>query len=236
MIQSVHKPHNLEPPTSGVVHILEEKSDFRDQASQWVASLGHEPLHHGTPESLLSLEPENRPACLVLDFVCGELKGLDLQARFRREKSTLPFVFVASRPSVSLAVTAMEQGAVTVLERPCGKEPFVEAITEAITRDLTVRRLARRMEELRQRFDQLSQRERLVMQLVVEGRLNKAIARELKMTERTVERVRAIVLEKVRADSAVQMASLLTEHRLLDELLCESCPARPATADLATAH
>lgn len=237
MIQSANKPHNLEPPALGIVHILEEQPEFREQASQWASALGHQPVRHLSYDGLLTADQVERPACLVLDFTFDGANGLDLQARFKREKSSLPFVFIASRPSVRLAVAAMEQGAVTVIERPCGKEQFVEAVSEAITRDAMVRRLSRRMEELRHRFENLSQRERLVMQLVVDGRLNKAIARELKMTERTVERVRAVVLEKVRADSAVQMASLLTEHRLLGELLCESCPARPASSsDFATAH
>lgn len=236
MIQSVNRPH-LEPPASGVVHILDAQPEFRDQAQQWASSLGHQSISYADVSTFydaLFVDQVERPACVVLDFTFGETLGLDLLARFKREKNPLPFVFVASHPSVRLAVAAMEQGAVTVIERPCGQEQFTEAISEALARDAQKRRLAKRMEELRQRFENLSQRERLVMQLVVDGRLNKAIARELKMTERTVERVRAVVLEKVGAESAVQMASLLTEHRLLDELLCEACPAR--SNDFATAH
>lgn len=236
MIQSVNRPY-FEPPASGVVHILERQAELREQMQQWVLSLGHQPFSFRSidafHEALLADQAE-RPACVVLDFTFGETCGLELLTRFKREKSFLPFVFIASGPSVRLVVAAMEQGAVTVIERPCDQSQFAEAISDALSRNALSRRLAKRMEELRQRFENLSQREQLVMQLVVDGRLNKAIARELKMTERTVERVRAVVLEKVGAESAVQMASLLTEHRLLDELLCEACPSR--SNDFATAH
>jgi FixJ family two-component response regulator len=236
MIQSVNKPH-FEPPVSGVVHILERQPELIEQTKQWVLSQGHQPASHRSIDSFLEAllaDQSERPACVVLDFTFGENSGIELIARFKREKSLLPFVFVASSPSVRLAVAAMEQGAVTVIERPCDQAQFEEAISDALSRNALSRRLARRMEELRQRFENLSQREQLVMQLVVEGRLNKAIARELKMTERTVERVRAVLLEKVGADSAVQMASMLTEHRVLGELLCRSCPSR--SNDFATAH
>lgn len=222
MILSVNKVHNLEPPTLGIVHILDEQPAFRSQACQWAALLGHQPVIYQSHDEFLTADHVDSPACLILDFTLGDACGMELQARFKREKSSLPFVFIASRPTVRQVVVAMEQGAVTVLERPCSQAQFAESVTEAITRDSLARRLSRRLDELRQRFEHLNPREKLVMNLVVEGRLNKAIARELKMTERTVERVRAVVLEKVRADSAVQMASLLTEHRVLDELLCET--------------
>jgi FixJ family two-component response regulator len=236
MIQSVNRPH-FEPPASGVVHILEAQAELREQTQQWLLPLGHQPVCYNSINAFyeaMFADQSERPACVVLDFTFGETSCLELLARFKREKSFLPFVFIASSPSVRLAVAAMEQGAVTVLERPCDQTQFQEAISDALSRNALSRRLAKRMEELRQRFENLSQREQLVMQLVVDGRLNKAIARELKMTERTVERVRAVVLEKVGAESAVQMASLLTEHRLLDELLCKVCPSR--SNEFATAH
>lgn len=236
MIQSVNRPY-FEPPAFGTVHILERQAEFREETQQWVLSLGHQPVSHNSVDAFqeaLIADQAERPACVVLDFTFGESNGVELLSRFKREKNLLPFVFVASRPSVRLVVAAMEQGAVTVLERPCDQAQFAEAISEALSRNALLRRTAKRIEELRQRFEKLSQRERLVMQLVVDGRLNKAIARELKMTERTVERVRAVVLEKVGAESAVQMASLLTEHRLLDGMLCEASPSR--SNDFATAH
>ncbi len=217
--------HRLEPP-AGIVHFVEEQAEFRQLASEWAASIGHQPVFHESVEAFFSATHDARPSCLVLDLLVGRASGLEIQARFTRENRVVPVVFVASRADVRSAVTAMEQGAVTVLERPCERDHFIEAVSEAISRDAMGRRLTQRMEELRRRFDNLSDRERLVMQLVVEGRLNKAIARELKMTERTVERVRAVVLDKVGAESAVQMASLLTEHRLLGELLCGNCPSR----------
>lgn len=216
--------HRVVPPL-GVVHLLEGETDFRRLATQWAASLGHQALVHDSVDSFLNIADDSRPSCLVLDLQVGQESGLELQARLKRENRLAPVIFVATKADVRSAVIAMEQGAVTVLERPCSREHFVEAVSEGISRDTMVRRLSRRKEELNRRFQDLSERERLVMQLVVDGRLNKAIARELKMTERTVERVRAVVLDKVGAECAVQMASLLTEHRLLGELLCEVCPA-----------
>jgi FixJ family two-component response regulator len=226
----------MESAPPGVVHILDEQVEFQELAAGWARANGYQAVSHRSIDAFLMSDQAIRPACLVLDLTSGNCSGLEVQARFKREKNTLPFVFVASGADVRSAVTAMEQGAVTVLERPCDKEQFTEAVSEAINRDATNQRLMQRMEELRRRFENLSQRERLVMQLVVDGRLNKAIARELKMTERTVERVRAVVLDKVGADSAVQMASLVTEHRLLGELLCQSCPARFMSSDFATAQ
>jgi two-component system, LuxR family, response regulator FixJ len=216
-----HLPKAAAMEERGIVHILAEDVEFRRIAAEWAALLGHQPIVHESVGSVVEAARGSRPACLVLGLTFGGTDGLEVQAQILRQKNAAPVVFVTDRAEARWAIRAMKQGAVNVLEKQCDREQFCQAVGDAIARDAIVHRLRDRYESLRHRFADLTERERLVINLVVEGRLNKAIARELQMTERTVERVRAVVLDKVGANSAVQMASLLTEHRLLGELLLD---------------
>lgn len=206
-------------PECGFVHLLLDRSAPDRDMGDWIANSGHQSEIHDSAESMLESVRSRRPACLVVDTAFGGANGRNELAKILRDKNAPPIVFLTDRADVRWTVAAMKQGAVHVIEKPYDKDEFCEAIGDAIARDAIIHRLRERHESLQRKFEELSQRERLVIQLVVEGRLNKAIARELQMTERTVERVRAVVLDKVGANSAVQMASLLTEHRLLGELL-----------------
>jgi two-component system response regulator DctR len=198
-----------------VVHIL-HTSDFRQTAAAWSLALGYRAVLHDVQNSFEFQREGDRPTCVLLDFDLNGESSLELQRRLKDSRLAPSVLFASSQPSVENAVAAMKEGAIDVLLLPCAERVFAEALTEALCRDAIRLHFSQRREFLQRRFESLTQREWRVLKLVVEGRLNKIIARDLQMTERTVERVRAGLLEKIGVESAIQVAGLLAEHQLLN--------------------
>jgi FixJ family two-component response regulator len=166
--------------------------------------------------SLLALLPIMEPACLILSTDLPDIDGLQLQSLLAG-RPDLPVIFVADRPSVRTVVQAMKAGAIEVLTTPIDEQALLGAIHQALQRSATVRARDEERRALHRKYQQLSRRERQVMQLVIRGRLNKHIAAELGISEITVKTHRGKVMRKMQADSVphlVNMSSqLLLQHQ-----------------------
>jgi two-component system, LuxR family, response regulator DctR len=154
------------------------------------------------------------PGCLVLDMRMPGISGLVLFERLtaRGVLDALPVIFLTGHGDVPTAVAAVQRGAFDFVEKPFSNNALVDRIEQALQRSETVirARLARRA--LARRLAELTEREREVMQLVVEGRANKLIADALDISVRTVEVHRARVFEKMAVKSAVELANLLRQQ------------------------
>lgn len=153
------------------------------------------------------------PACLLLDVRMPGTSGLELFERLiaRGLLPALPVIFLTGHGDVPTAVAAVKRGAFDFVEKPFSDNTLVDRIGQAL--QLSAVELARRREQrtLARHLDGLTEREREVMQLVVEGRPNKLIADALGISVRTVEVHRARVFEKMAVRSAVELANRLRE-------------------------
>jgi two-component system response regulator TtrR len=153
------------------------------------------------------------PGCLVLDVRMPGMSGPELQAYLRREAIEIPIVFVSGHGDVPTAVNAIKAGAVDFIQKPFDYREGLAVVQRALERDAQAReRQARRM-ALAERFAALTAREREVLDRVVEGKVNKAIAEELDISVRTVEFHRANGMEKMGADSVAALIQLVAVHR-----------------------
>jgi len=152
------------------------------------------------------------PACLVLDVRMPGLSGMDLQRELTQAAVHIPIIFVTGHGDIPMTVRAMKAGAVEFLTKPFRSRTLLDAVHAALERDRVAQKARSENEELRQRYEQLTPREREVMPLVVAGLLNKQVAGELATTERTIKFHRAHIMQKMRADSLaglVRMAESL---------------------------
>lgn len=153
------------------------------------------------------------PSCLLLDVRMPGMSGLSLFERLveRGVIDALPVIFLTGHGDVPTAVAAVKRGAFDFVEKPFSDNALVDRIEQALARsgDAIRARLAR--ESLKKRLAELTERERDVMRLVIDGRPNKLIADELDISVRTVEVHRARVFEKMNVRSAVELANLLRE-------------------------
>ncbi|MEZ0214629.1 MAG: response regulator transcription factor [Xanthobacteraceae bacterium] len=192
-----------------LVHIVDDDASLRIALTRLLNAAGFETMAYASTGEFLLSRVETRHGCLLLDVrLPNGPSGLDLHAALREQGVDLPAVFMTGHADVPSCVNAMKAGAVDFLEKPVKAEVLLEAIGRALAGDL-VRRAARN-EEMRLKIllASLSQRERQVFERVVAGKLNKQIADELGIAERTVKAQRAHMMEKLDAGSTAELGRI----------------------------
>jgi len=196
-----------------IVFVVDDDPSVRTSTERLVRSAGFKVKTFGSAREFLeSFRPEG-PACLVLDVRLPGQSGLDLQRELTGSGVQIPIIFMTGHGDIPMSVRAMKGGAVEFLTKPYRKNDLLEAIRASIERDRASRKERLETGALRQRYEQLTPREREVMALVVAGLLNKQIAGELATSERTIKFHRAHIMQKMEAESLaelVQMAGQLT--------------------------
>jgi FixJ family two-component response regulator len=148
------------------------------------------------------------PSCLVLDFSLPDLNGLELQKRVAVERIDMPIIFLTGQGDIPMSVGAMKAGALEFLTKPFNDEVLLTAIRQALERSRVVRVQQTEIQDLRDRYESLTPRERDVMRLVVSGLLNKQVAGELGITESTVKAHRGQVMQKMTANSVADLVKM----------------------------
>lgn len=153
------------------------------------------------------------PSCLLLDVRMPGMSGLSLFERLveRGLTAALPVIFLTGHGDVPTAVAAVKRGAFDFVEKPFSDNALVDRIEQALARSGEAIRARLARESIKKRLADLTERERDVMHLVIEGRPNKLIADALDISVRTVEVHRARVFEKMDVRSAVELANLLRD-------------------------
>jgi FixJ family two-component response regulator len=159
----------------------------------------------GSAADFLAAQPVEAEGCVVLDINMPGMNGLDLQREMNAAGISLPVIFLTGHGDIPMTVQALKAGAVHFLTKPVREEDLLAAIRQALETDRKARSERTEMRRLRGRFDLLAPRERQVMRLVTSGRLNKQIAHELGISERTIKLYRGQVMRKMGADSLADL-------------------------------
>ncbi|MBC8290059.1 MAG: response regulator transcription factor [Planctomycetes bacterium] len=148
--------------------------------------------------------------CVVTDLKLTGMSGLHLQEQLIRMRSPLPVIVVTGRADVGLAVKVMEYGAVTLIQKPYDHQELIDAVRKALEQNAHRHTQAEFISDVRNRLNSLTDDEQQVLQMVIDGKPNKAIATTLSISMRTVDRRRSSVFEKMDVQTAPELARLLT--------------------------
>lgn len=193
-----------------VVYLLDDDEGMRTSLTHVLTEVGLDVLPFASPaEFFAAYEPE-QPGCLVFDVQLPELSGMELLKELQRRGCPHPFLIISGHGTVTLAVEAMRCGAIDFLEKPFHPEQFIARVREALERDALTRQTHYENLDFERRVGSLTPRERQVMQLVVDGRLTKQIAKELGISTKTVEVHRSNVTKKMGVASVAQLVKLVT--------------------------
>jgi len=194
----------LEP----IVFIVDDDPSVRRSTERLIRSAGLKVQTFASAREFLKHPRIEGPACLVLDVRMPGLSGMDLQRELTQSKNPLPIIFITGHGDIPMSVRAMKAGAVEFLTKPYRSRGLLDAIHAAIERDRSAHKERSETGELRQRYEQLTPREREVLPLVAAGLLNKQVAGELTTTERTIKFHRAHIMQKMRAESLADLVRM----------------------------
>lgn len=198
-------------PTEPQIALVDDDAAIRDALKWLFASRMHTLACFESAAALLAEPDPSRFGCLVLDLRMPGMGGMELFETLSAAGYTPPTIFLTGHGDVPQAVAALKQGAVDFIEKPFDDNALVTLVEACLTMDTSRRAAWQRKLDVQQRLTELTPREREVMGLFLEGKLNKQIADTLDISMKTVEVHRARVLEKMNVKSAVELANLLKE-------------------------
>jgi two-component system response regulator FixJ len=149
--------------------------------------------------------------CLVLDIRMPGIGGLALQEKLAACKSALPIIFVTGHGDVTTAVRAMKAHAFDFIEKPFVDQDLLDKVRDAIDFHIRHRRKEKRRNEIALRINALTPREREIMEMIVDGKSNKVIAAELRISEKTVQTHRTRIMDKMQARSVGSLAKMILQ-------------------------
>jgi FixJ family two-component response regulator len=196
-----------------VVFVVDDDASLREAVRSLLRAHGWQVNAFATAGEFLAQARPDAAACLVLDVCLPGLSGLDLQRAMAERGDALPIIFMTGHGDIPMSVQAMKGGAVEFLPKPFREKDLLDAIDVALARDVAARRDRTEAADIHGRIASLSQRERQVMDLVVQGLLNKQAAARLGIAEITVKVHRRRVMEKMGARSLPDLVRLVAGVR-----------------------
>ena len=198
-----------------IVFVVDDDRSVRNSLALLIESADWQAETFGSAREFLERPRTSGPSCMLLDVFLPDLHGCELQRQLADRPET-PIIVMSGCADIPVAAKAMKAGAVDFLSKPLATDELLMAIRVALDRSRAAISSAQVMRELLQSYESLSPRQRQVMALVVEGRLNKQAGGELGISEITVKAHRGNVMRKMNADSLpdlVRMADRLSGHR-----------------------
>lgn len=194
---------------SPTVFLVDDDDAVRDALTMLVRSIGFRVEAFSGADAFLSAYRPEVHGCVILDVRMPGKSGLELQEEMVRLGYEIPIIFISGHADVPMAVRAMSHGAVYFLEKPVRDQDLLEQINLAVAEDRRRRERTQGARAVQQRLDQLTDREREVMDLMVTGKHTKEIALALNVSPKTVEFHRANLYSKLGVDSPVALIRLV---------------------------
>jgi FixJ family two-component response regulator len=191
-----------------MVFIVDDDDAVRESLGFLMKSIGIESRGFSSATEFLEFYDDEIVGCLVLDIRMPGMSGLELQDRLNEINAILPIIFITGHGDVPMAVEALKKGALDFIQKPFRDQDLIDRINHALDQDHDSRSILSQKREILDRIDELTSREKEVMDLVVQGSPNKIIAADLDVSQRTVEIHRSRVMEKMQARSLAQLVRM----------------------------
>jgi FixJ family two-component response regulator len=195
-----------------IVYVIDDDVSIREALAGLMRSVGLKMAGFGSAREFVAHPREDLPSCLVLDVRLPGSSGLEFQRELTAAQDQIPIIFITGNGDIPMSVRAMKAGAVEFLTKPFRDQDLIDAIQNALAADRVRRNQERALADLKERLNSLTDRERQVMAILVQGQLNKQIGAAIGTTESTVKAHRAQIMRKMQATTLadlIRMASRL---------------------------
>lgn len=180
-----------------LVRIVDDDSDLRAAIRFLLESEGWEVADYYSAADFLLNDDPKIPGCLILDVRMPEMTGVELQSELKQHVREIPIVFLSAHGDIEMAVKTLHEGAVDFLTKPVQEDKLVPVISRAVKLDLIKRGLSFDHEKTKERFRELTEREKQIVLLLTKGLLNREVGERLGISPRTVEVHRARAFKKL---------------------------------------
>jgi FixJ family two-component response regulator len=194
---------------ASIVFVVDDDPSVRSSLKFLLSTVGLQVESFVSADAFLQGKPSDAPSCLVLDVRLPGLSGLDFQRELAARKIHIPIVFLTGHGDIPMSVRAIKAGAIEFLTKPFRDQDLLDAVRIALERDRARREQEKEVTELQQRFRSLTSREQQVISMLASGMLNKQIAGELGTAESTVKVQRSRAMEKMHAESLVDLVKMI---------------------------
>jgi FixJ family two-component response regulator len=210
-VKTTRSEQRADAPAQPVVFVVDDDDLIRSAVKRLLTNANLASELYASGAEFLAQANIERPGCLILDFKMPGMNGLEVQACLKQRRVELPVIFLTGSSDIPIAVKAMREGAVDFVEKPFDNADLLVRVRQAIERNSKwwLENAERRHVLLR--FDSLTARERSVFELVVVGKTNKEIARDLGASYRTIEIHRRRVMEKMAAPTLADLVRMRAE-------------------------
>jgi len=195
--------------TPSIVFVVDDDPSVRSSIKFLLSTVGLQVESFDSADTLLHKKLPDVPSCLVLDVRLRGLSGIDAQRTLAARNIQIPIIFLTGYGDIPMSVRAMKAGAVEFLTKPFRDQDLLDAVRVALEQDRARREKEVEVTDLQRRFDSLTAREQQVIAMLVSGMLNKQIANELGTAESTVKVQRSRAMEKMQAQSLVDLAKMI---------------------------
>jgi FixJ family two-component response regulator len=198
-----------------VVYVIDDEAAMRDAIRTLLHSAGLVAQTFSCAQDFFSADRPDVTACLVLDVRLKGQGGFEVREQMRALHVRIPVIFMTAYGDIAMSVHAMKSGASDFLEKPFRDQDMLDAIAKALAQDRRRRCTEQAMAGVLRCFESLTSRERMVMDLVANGLMNKQIAAEMSLSEMTVKIYRGRAMKKMEARSLadfVRMANTLRDR------------------------
>jgi len=200
-----------------LVYLVDNEFAIRDSLALIIESTGLTVRSFESAKDFLNNYSFDHAGCLILDVRMPEMSGLELQDELLARGISIPIIFISGHARVSDSAKAFRSGAVDFLEKPFDYELLLKRIKEALQKDVANRKQLNEYLAIKNRLDYLTVREQELLSLIVKGYSNKEMAKELGISNRTVEAHRARIMRKMQAENLADLMVLAARSDVLND-------------------
>jgi FixJ family two-component response regulator len=197
--------------TSQTIHVVDDDEFARKGTARLLGAAGFDARTYASALEFISAIDAATAGCIVLDVRLPDQSGLDVQVALAERGVPLPIIFMTGHGQISDTVRAIQRGAVDFLTKPVDGDVLLAAIARALAQDAAARAARAHKQGLRSRYERLTPREREVFLHLIGGQLNKQVAADLEIAERTIKMHRASIFQKLEVNSMAEMARLAVD-------------------------
>jgi FixJ family two-component response regulator len=197
--------------TGQIVHFVDDDETMRRATTRLLEAGGYKVATYNSARDFLTRADQAIEGCVILDMRLPDQSGLDLQSALASQGVQLPVIFMTGFGLIPDTVQAMRRGAVDFLTKPVDAQTLLASVSRAMAQDAASRAGRAHHDQLRARYERLTPREREVFHHLISGQLNKQVAADLQIAERTIKLHRANILQKLEVDSMAELARLAVD-------------------------